>query len=110
MRATLLLCLFAILSCKLDNVLEKASCLVKNEKGAKAIVEIFETLKNKQYSLIPKLLLNDFKELKALTDKCLKTDYNLDEILLNASVDLQVCLKACLGAKLCIEACLKKYS
>ena len=89
--------------------MEKASCLVKNEKGAKAIVEIFETLKNKQYSLIPKLLLNDYKELKVLSDKCLKTN-DLDEILLKGSFELKLCIKGCLGKKVCIDACIRAHS
>ena len=44
MKSILLLCLFSILSCSLNDIIEKASCIAKNEKAAKAIVEIFEQI------------------------------------------------------------------
>ena len=108
MKSILLLCLFALLSCKLDNVIEKASCILKNEKAAKVIVEIFDHIKRKQYSLIPKLLINDYSELKKIVEKCLKPN-EVDDVLLKAQRDLDICLKGCLGKKSCLTACPFKY-
>ena len=112
MKSILLLCLFALLSCKLDNVIEKASCILKNEKAAKVIVEIFDHIKRKQYSLIPKLLINDYSELKKIVEKCLKPN-EVDDVLLKANRQLDICLRNCLGKKACILACehsIKKYN
>ena len=108
MRSTLLLCLFAVLSCTLINVIEDAECIIKNAKAAKAVVEIFDHIKRKQYALIPKLLHNDFAELKRVSEKCLKP-YVVDDVLLKSNKQLELCIKACFGKKACIELCIKKY-
>ena len=108
MRSTLLLCLFAVLSCKLINVIDDAECIIKNAKAANAVVEIFDHIKRKQYTSIPKLLHKDFAELQKVSEKCLKP-VEVDDALLKANPQLEVCLRGCLGKKLCIELCFKKY-
>ena len=110
MKSILLLCLFALLSCKLDNVIEKASCILKNEKAAKVIVEIFDHIKRKQYSLIPKLLINDYSELKKIVEKCLKPN-EVDDVLLKITLNekQKLCLKHCLGTKACVSDCINNY-
>ena len=112
MKSILLLCLFAMLSCNIKDVIKTASCIVKNEKAAKVIIEIFEHIKRKQYSLIPKLLLNDFSELKKVTEKCLKSE-ELDEVSLQIDGDFveKSCLLSCkpFNNKICIDSCTKKY-
>ena len=108
MRSTLLLCLFAVLSCAVFNVIDDAECIIKNEKAAKAVVEIFDRIKRKQYTSIPKLLHNDYAELQNVSEKCLKP-YVVDDVLLKANPKLEVCLRGCLGKKACIELCYKQY-
>ena len=108
MRSTLLLCLFAVLSCKLINVIDDAECIIKNAKAAKAVVEIFDHIKRKQFTSIPKLLHNDFAELQKVSEKCLKP-YEVDDVLLKGNPQLEVCIKGCLGKKACIEICIKKF-
>ena len=108
MRSTLLLCLFAVLSCKLINVIDDAECIIKNAKAAKAVVEIFDHIKRKQYTSIPKLLHKDFAELQKVSEKCLKP-VEVDDVLLKSKKDLEICIKGCLGKKACIQICLTKY-
>ena len=107
MKSLLLLCLLAAISCNLSKVSEVASCLVKNEIAANAIVDIFEAIKLKKYTLIPKLLTNDYAELQKVTSECLN---ELDDVSLQNSWDLKICLKGCLpGNLLCINACYSRH-
>ena len=107
MKSILLLCLFSILSCSLNDIIEKASCIAKNEKAAKAIVEIFEHIKKNQYSLIPELLLNDeYSELQKVSEICFRlTRYK--EIIKNPTPGLKLCLKHCLGKRKCVLDCVE---
>ncbi len=78
MKAFLVFCLFASISC--INIINTGICLVGNEKVRTIAKEVISSIKEKDLRKILSIIISNFSELKGILSKCLK-DENDDIVL-----------------------------
>ena len=78
MKAILVLCLLASISC--FNIINAGICLVGNEKVRYIAKEVISSIKEKDLGKILSIIISNFSELKDIISNCLK-DEN-DDIML----------------------------
>ena len=78
MKAILVLCLLASISC--FNIINAGICLIGNEKIRTVAGEVISSIKEKDFGKIFSLIILNFSEIKEIVSKCLKEEN--DDVLL----------------------------
>ena len=80
MKAILVLCLLASISCV--NYIETLGCVITNPKVISLAGEVIKTIKSKEFEKLIPLAIQSFSELKDIVTKCLNPR---DEVVLKES-------------------------
>ena len=114
MKAILLLCLIVALNC---NLMDTAFCLIRNDKIKSLASQVIETIKNKNFSKLIEIALNNFNEVKSIVKNCLDDEPVLKEQSILPSVqteatwkEVAACRIACGKDKQCLIDCVKAVS
>ena len=109
MKAILLLCLIASLSC--TNLVDTVKCLLKNEKLRSIVSEAIDTVKSNNFNKLIEIGLYNFVDVKLIVQNCLteKRDLADDEepILQKGGDVVLACKFACGKDKVCLIDCIK---
>ena len=104
MKAILILCLLASISC--FNIINAGICLVGNEKVRTIAKEVITSIKENDFEKILSIISTNFAELKDIVFNCLKDDNN-DIILKRKQGELFVrrCPNYCCGKMTMCTGC-----